>query len=182
VFVFFYILIFVLIVLIAIAAYATLQPSEMFISRELIVNAPPEKIFEYINNSKKANEWMPWKESDPGLVMNYSGPEAGVNSKSYWDSKGRMGTGEALVVESILNQTVKTQLTYIRPMTMSQLAEVSLHPTNAGTIVRWSVTGKNSFIGRFFCLFMNMDKMVGDQFLSGLNNLKKIIESDKTNA
>ena len=59
---------------------------------------------------------------------------------------------------------------------MSQLAEITLSPTTDGTMVRWSVTGKNTFIGRLFCLFMNMDKMVGDQFEKGLAKLKNIVE------
>jgi len=100
--------------------YATTLPAEMHISRELEMKAKPERIFPYINNSKKANEWMPWQDSDPGVKMSFSGPEEGVGSKSSWDSKGKMGTGEALVVESIKNQVVKTQLSYTKPFQMSQ--------------------------------------------------------------
>jgi len=59
---------------------------------------------------------------------------------------------------------------------MSQVAEISLTPSNDGTVVRWSVKGKNSFVGRLFCLFMNMEKMVGGQFEKGLMKLKSKVE------
>lgn len=156
--------------------YVAFQPSEFTISRELTIKASPEALFPYINSSKKSYEWMPWKEADPNAQMNYSGPEEGVGAKTTWDSKGQMGTGEALVVESTPNQSVKTQLTYTRPMNMSQMAEVSLTPAAEGTVVRWSVSGNNTFLGRLMCVFMNMDKMVGGQFEKGLANLRAQVE------
>ncbi len=148
----------------------------MLISRELIIKAPADKIFPYINNSMKANQWMPWQETDPDVKMVFSGPEEGVGSKSSWNSEGQMGTGEALVVDSIPNQSVKTQLTYTRPMNMSQMAEVALIPQPDGTLVRWSVSGKSNFVCRLFGVFMNMEKMVGDQFDKGLQKLKTLTE------
>ncbi len=153
-----------------------LQSPEMFISRELLIRASPEVLFPYINNSKKTNEWMPWSESDPQAKMIYSGPDEGLGSISNWDSTGKMGTGRAEVVASEPNRSVQTQLTYTKPMEMSQLAEVSLTPAEQGTLVRWSVSGKNTFMGRLFCVFVNMDKMVGAEFEKGLKNLKTLAE------
>lgn len=161
---------------VGLSVYAWSRPSEMFISREVVLSATPEEIFPYINNSVKSNEWMPWQESDPGVKMSYSGPAEGVGSKSSWDSSGQMGTGEALVVTSVPNQVVKTQLTYTKPMHMSQLAEVSLTPVDGGTRVRWSVTGQNNFLCRLMGVFMDMDKLVGGQFEKGLSNLKAKVE------
>ena len=162
--------------IIGLLVYVAMQPSEMNISRELFIKATPHALFPYINNSKKSNEWMPWAESDPLVQMVYSGPEEGLGATSSWDSPGKMGTGKAVVVESVSNILVKTKLTYTKPMVMSQLAEITLSPTTDGTVVRWSVTGKNTFIGRLFCLFMNMDKMVGGQFEKGLRKLKNRVE------
>ncbi len=157
--------------------YVAMLPTQMLISRELVVSAPPEVIFPYINNSKKANDWMPWKDSDPDVEMNYTGPDEGVGSKSSWDSKGQMGTGEALVVESVANQVVKTQLTYTRPFQMKQLAEISLVPVDGGTKVKWSVSGHNNYFFRLIGVFVSCDKMIGAEFEKGLLKLKSIVES-----
>ena len=159
-------------------AYVAVQPTEMLITRELFIKANPEILFPWINNSKRSNEWMPWKIIDPVLEMNYAGPDEGVGSISKWDSNGQMGTGEAIIVESIPNKLVKTQLTYTKPMQMSQIAEVSLNPPKGGTIIRWSVTGKNKYIGKLFGVLMNMDKIVGGQFETGLSKLKSLVEKN----
>jgi uncharacterized protein YndB with AHSA1/START domain len=168
------------IVIAGLLIYAAAKPSGMFISRELLVKASPQVIFPFLNNSRKANEWMPWAEIDPKVTMSYAGPEEGVGSVSSWESTGQMGVGKAEVVESVANQRVKTRLTYTKPMAMSQLAEFSLNPTPEGTVVRWSVSGNTPFVGRLFCIFMSMDKMVGGQFDKGLTELKDKVESPIT--
>lgn len=158
--------------------YVALKSSHYEITREITINASPAVLFPFINNSKKANTWMPWQEVDPGVVMSFQGPEEGVGSTSSWSSDGQMGTGKAEVIESIPDSLVKTKLSYEKPMAMSQMAEISLTAAPPGTRVRWSVTGENTFIGRLFCFFMNMDKLVGGQFEKGLIKLKQLAEGE----
>lgn len=63
---------------------------------------------------------------------------------------------------------------------MSQLAEISLIPTEGGrTLVRWSVSGKNNFISKIFGVLMNVEKMVGTEFDKGLLKLKTSVETQK---
>ena len=160
--------------------YAGLKNPQMQISREISIKATPEKLFSYINNSQKMNDWMPWKDSDPEVIITYAGPAEGVGSKSIWDSKGKMGTGTAEIVQSISNQEVKTKLEYTKPMNMSQLAQVKLTLGNDGeTIVRWSVNCHNNFFFRLVGIFWSADKMVGDEFAKGLIKLKKLAEQEK---
>lgn len=157
--------------------YVAIQPSNCTIAREIIISAKAETLFPHINNSKKMNDWMPWQDSDPGVKIEYSGPEEGVGSKSSWNSTGKMGVGNAVVIESTPNQSVKTQLTYTKPMEMSQIATVTLTPDAEGTKVKWSVDGHNSFMFKLMGIIMNVDKMVGDEFEKGLRKLKATAES-----
>lgn len=173
------IIIAVIVVLGGFLGYVAMQPADMRIERELVIQAPPEKIFPYINNPTKGNEWMPWSEIDSEVKVTYSGPEEGVQAASSWESPGKMGVGQSVIIESTPNQIVKTQLTYTKPMEMSQVSEISLTPGDAGTVVLWSVTGKNSFMGRLMCVFMDMDKEVGTQFEKGLNKLKMLVEGSQ---
>lgn len=122
-----------------------------------------------------ANDWMPWKDSDPGVIMTYSGPDEGVGSMSSWVSEGQMGTGEALVVESVPNQVVRTKLTYTAPFEMTQLAEISLVKKEGGTRVKWSVSGERGFFFRLVGLFFDCDKMIGGEFEKGLSKLSDVV-------
>lgn len=165
-------------ILAVILIYAGVKKPAMEVAREITIKATPEKLFPYINNSQKSNEWMPWVESDPGVKMNYSGPTEGLGAMSSWDSPGKMGTGTAEVVVSIPNKLVQTKLTYTKPMNMSQMAVITLTGSPSGeTLVRWSVNGHNSYFFRLIGIFCNMDKMIGGEFEKGLLKLKKIAEA-----
>lgn len=160
------------------AVYVAFQPAHYSVSREKLIKASPEVIFPHINNSQKMNDWMPWKDQDPNLQMSYSGPAEGVGSVSSWSGE-KMGDGQSEVVESIPNQKVTSKLTYTRPMDMKQMAIVTLTPSAEGTNVKWEIEGENSFLGRFMCLFANMDKMVGGEFEKGLAKLQATVETPK---
>lgn len=170
----------ILLLLLAIVAgflgYIGLQPPTYLVYREVTINAPPEIIFPLINNAKLMNTWNPWMEIDPDVKITFSGPEEGVGAKTSWTGGKNLGTGSATVSEVVPNISVKTKLEYVEPHTMTQVAEISLKPSGSQTLVRWSVSGENVFIGRIFCFFMNMDKMIGDTFEKGLGKLKNITE------
>ena len=119
---------------------------------------------------------MPWQDSDPHVKMQYSGPEEGLGATSSWESTGKMGVGNAVVIESIHNTSVKTQLTYTKPMQMSQIAEMTLTPVEHGTKVKWSVNGHNGFVFCLIGILMNVEKMVGGEFEKGLLKLKREVE------
>jgi len=159
--------------------YVATRSPDYIISREITINAPADKIFPYLNNSKLAEQWGPWREIDPQARMTYSGPDAGVGSRASWDGGKQLGTGSATIVESVPNQRVGIKLEYVKPMNMIQDAEYSIKPSGSQSVVTWKVQGRNTFPGRIMCLFVNMDKMAGGMFEKGLLNLKTLLE--KTN-
>ncbi|MGE0614778.1 MAG: SRPBCC family protein [Bacteriovoracia bacterium] len=163
-------------VLVLFLGYVALQPADYVISREMTMQAPVDKVFPYLNNSKLAGAWSPWQEEDPQASMTYTGPDAGVGSRTSWDGGEKLGTGSATIVESIPNQKVAIKLDYQKPFQMTQDAEYLVKTSGGETTVTWLVRGKNSFMGRIMCVFMDMDKMVGGMFEKGLTKLKGIVE------
>jgi uncharacterized protein YndB with AHSA1/START domain len=157
--------------------FIAVQPAHMMVSREIVIAAAPDFIFPHLNNARLAYEWMPWQEMDPSVQISYLGADEGVGAISEWQGKGQMGVGRSEVIESVPNEVIKTQLSYTKPMAMTQLSEITLKSTEMGTLVKWQVTGENSFLGRLMCFFIDMDKEVGGQFEKGLNNLKTKVES-----
>lgn len=158
--------------------YVALQPSDYVISREVEIRASPEEIFPFINDQRELDRWMPWAKLDPQIQMNFSGPESGVGSKASWTSSGDMGVGSSTIVESIPNEKTRFALEFQKPFEMTQTAEISIQPSDDASIVRWSAEGKNNFIGRLMCVFMNMDEVVGKNFEKGLSELKQLAEAN----
>lgn len=170
-------------VLIAIAAVlilffvaVLLMPADYTIERSVTINATPEQVFPHLVSTRKADDWGPWREEDPKAQMSYSGPEEGVGSKSSWTGGEKLGTGSATIVNVVPNERVDVKLEYQAPMNMTQDAYYILKSEDGKTHMTWGVKGKNNFMGRAMCIFMNMDKMVGSFFEKGLNKLKSIVE------
>jgi hypothetical protein len=46
-----------------------------------------------------------------------------------------------------------------------------LKPDGAGTHVTWSMEGKQNYMSKVMCMFMNMDKMIGGEYEKGLAKL-----------
>lgn len=156
--------------------YVGLQSGDYKITRQILINAPAAKIYPFIASTKLTNEWMPWKDMDAQVKISYSGTESGVGSISIWESPGQMGVGSAEVTDAVENQKIITKITYTKPMEFHQMSEFLLTPQEQGTMMTWTVTGKNNFLSRIVCSFMNMDKYVGGMFEQGLKKLKPMVE------
>lgn len=159
---------------------AAVKSPDYMVTRSIVINAPAEKIFPYLNNQKLAEKWGSWMEIDPDSKMSYSGPDEGVGSVGSWTGGKQMGTGSATIVNVIPNQKVEIRLEYTEPMNMIQDTDYLITPEGAGSKVTWTVRGKNNFVGRLMCMFADMEKMVGGMFEKGLSNLKTLVESPST--
>jgi len=156
------------------------QSPHYTIARSVVIQAPAENVFPYLNTRKIANSWNPFLKEDPTATITLTGPETGVGSKTAWEGNNRMGAGSAEVIESVPNDHILIQLEMKRPMACRQVASYWLEPAGAGTKVTWKVEGQNTFISRVICgTFLNMDKLVGGAFLRGLTELKGMVEEGR---
>lgn len=157
-------------------AYVAMQPSYSEISREVAINASPEKVFGYINNRTVANSWNPFLQKDKSARITFEGPEVGVGSATIWEGGKELGVGKATVTEVIPNEKLSVKLEYKEPFAMTQEATYLLRREGEQTIVTWKVGGEASFLAKLMCTFIDMEKMVGDVFTDGLNQLKSQVE------
>jgi len=154
-----------------------LRPPEFRVARSITINAPPEVIFPHVNELKLWEAWNPWGKLDPNMKLTYAGPPAGVGASYAWAGNNDVGEGRAAITESRTNELVQFKMEWLKPMSGVSTVEFTFKPQGNQTEVTWSMTGKNNFIARAFCLFMNMDKMIGGQFEKGLADMKTIAET-----
>jgi len=83
------------------------------------------------------------------------------------------------ILESRPGDLVRIKLEFLKPFAATDTAEFAFAPEGDGTTVTWSMTGKNNFVSKAFCLFMDMDKMVGGDFEKGLAAMKAVAEAAK---
>ena len=154
-----------------------MQPSEYHVTRSISISAVPAVVFAQVDELKKWEAWSPWLKMDPAMKLTYSGPAAGVGASSGWAGNSEVGEGRMTITESRPRELVRFHLEFVKPMAGTSAAEFTFKPEGNQTVVTWSMTGKNGFIAKAICLFMNMDKMVGGQFDQGLASMKTVAES-----
>ena len=98
-----------------------LMPSQVNVSRDVVINAPPEKIFPHVANLKAFNKWSPWADLDPDMKVEFSGSEDGLGQVMSWDS-AEMGKGTMEVVESAANEKHQVRYVPLLPEPFGELA------------------------------------------------------------
>jgi uncharacterized protein YndB with AHSA1/START domain len=149
-------------------------PDKAHITRNALINAPPDKIFALISDLRRAKDWSPWFRLDPAMVVTYEG-EPGVGQKMRWSSQvPEVGTGSQETSIYIPNTQVASKLD-LGDLGQA-VATVNLVPEGTGTRVSWEFDATlRNIIERWFGLLF--DQMIGPDFEKGLANLKAYIEA-----
>lgn len=160
----------------AVVLFLALQkPDEFRVTRSIHLNASPAIVFEQVNDLEKGQAWSPWVAMEPQAKYEFSGPKSGEGAALHWEGK-KVGKGAMTIVESRPNESVRSRLDFYKPMEGTNTAEFTLTPEEEGTRLTWTMYGPNKFMGKVMSVFMNCEKMVGDQFDQGLSSLKKIVD------
>ena len=171
------ILIGIAVIIIVFLVVVALQPADFRVTRSVTIAAPAELVFAQVNELKKWEAWSPWAKIDPAMKQTYQGPSAGAGAIYRWTGNNQVGEGSMTITESRPNELIQFKLEFLKPMAGTSTAEFTFKPAGSQTAVTWTMTGKNNFIAKAMCLFMNMDKMVGGQFEKGLAQMKAIAEA-----
>src|SRR5262245_26702220 len=99
----------------AVMIYAATKPDHFRIERSIVIQAPPEKIFPYINDYKKWTAWSPYEKKDPAMTRTYSEPSAGKGATYSWEGNHDIGSGRMEMLESIPTSKVLIDLQFIKP-------------------------------------------------------------------
>lgn len=156
-------------------AYAATKPDVFRVERKVSVKAPPDKIHALINDFSHWGAWSPYEKKDPAMKRTFSGPNSGTGAAYAWDGDSNIGAGRMEILESAPERIV-IKLDFARPFEAHNMAEFTMEPKGDTTNVTWAMYGPNLYIGKVMQIFLNMDKMVGDDFEAGLGDLKKSAE------
>ena len=154
-----------------------MQPSEFRIARTATISARAPAVFAQVNDFHSWEEWSPWAKLDPAAKTTFEGPSAGAGAIFRWAGNKEVGEGSMTITESRPSDLIRIKLEFLKPFAATNSADFTFKPDGDQTAVTWSMAGRNNFISKAFCLFMNMDKMVGGKFEEGLAAMKSIVEA-----
>lgn len=169
-----------LVLIAAVIGIGMVLPDHAHVERSIVIEAPPEKVFEVLNGFDRFNAWSPWAELNPDAEYTREGPATGVGARQSWRSDDpNVGAGSQEIIESTPNGLIRMKLVF-EGFGSDNLASYTLTPEGEGTRVVWAYDSnfKGNLLNRYFGLML--DGMLGPDYERGLTKLKALIESPET--
>lgn len=163
-------------ILAAILALAAGKPDTFRVERSTTINAPPARIFAVLNDFREWPAWSPWEKKDPAMKRTLTGPTSGKGAAYAWEGNKDVGSGSMKIVDAAPPTRLTIKLDFIKPFEGHNVVDFTLQPEGSATRVNWAMHGPAPFMSKVMQVFMNMDRMIGDDFEAGLANLKSLAE------
>lgn len=142
----------------------------------LLIDAPPERIFENIVDLRQWRNWTVWnRDMDPTLEWTFAGPEQAKGSEMTWQGD-ELGRGRLVVTEVEPNRMLTYDLFFDRA-TRPNHGTLVLEPFEGKTRVSWLDEGDvgSNPIGRL--VVAAIEKTVARDFQLSLEKLKVRVEA-----
>jgi effector-binding domain-containing protein len=167
-----------LLVIIAIAMILMLvMPTSQQIERYITVNAPAEKVYEYLSKFENFNKWSAWNRHDSSLVNTITGTDGTLGAVNSWKGDPALsGQGQMKISSLEINQEIEHEIKFLAPREMNAKSEFDLQETNGQTKVTWKFELRTPRPWNIFNLMSSLDRKMGKDFEDGLRNMKADIE------
>ncbi|KRE89375.1 polyketide cyclase [Frateuria sp. Soil773] len=170
------VLLLVAVIVLALLGYAAARPDTFRVERTIHIEAAPETVFAQIDDFRRWSAWSPYEKRDPAMKRAFDGPASGLGAVYGWSGNNKVGEGRMEIVRSAPASRIEIRLDFVRPFEAHNTAEFTLAPQAGGTEVRWAMHGPSPYLSKLMGIFIDMDKMIGKDFETGLAGLKAVAE------
>ncbi|MCH7415374.1 SRPBCC family protein [Belliella sp. R4-6] len=169
----------ILFLIIAIPLIAALfTKKDVHVSREITIEQPKKVVFDYMKYLKNQHNYSKWDSIDPNMERNYSGTDGEVGFIYSWKSDDpQVGIGEQEILAIDDANRIEYALRFTEPFKGESLVYLEFEALSSNkTKVIWGFDETYDYPKNILLWFFDLDKMIGDDFGIGLNNLKEIME------
>ncbi|MBN2348633.1 MAG: SRPBCC family protein [Bacteroidales bacterium] len=148
------------------------------VEREITINKPLQEVFNYVKYLKNQDLYSRWATMDPDMKKTYSGTDGTVGFVSAWESNNReVGKGEQEIVKITEGERIDFELRFMEPFQSTEPAFMTTERIAENqTLVTWGFSGHMKYPMNLMLLFMDFEKLIGNDLETGLNNLKILLE------
>jgi hypothetical protein len=167
----------IIVLLLVVAAFLK---KEHYVKRDIVVNAPRQKVFDYIKLLKNQDEFNKNAMTAPDRERTFKGTDGTVGYVYAWKGNKDAGEGEKEITDIVEGKKIETEIRFVKPMraTATIIMEVeSLRVPdgdNEQTKVSWSNAGKLPY--PLNIMVPMLEKHVTRDMDSSLTLLKNILE------
>lgn len=110
----------ILLVLVGIIALlliiALFMKKEHYVNREIIINAPRQKVFDFLRLLKNQEQFNKWARTDKDRKEETKGTDGTVGYIYSWSGNKSAGQGEKEIMKIVEGERIETEIRFIKPM------------------------------------------------------------------
>ena len=172
------IVIIIAIILVIMLILGFVAPKEYKVSREILIDAPSNIVFNHISSLRRMYAWHPMAEKDSVAIFEFKGMEGTVGSQMEWRGNSMIGTGIREIRNIEVQTRVATVMRYSAPWESRIDDEFILLEEDGQCLVRWSLIGTHPFPFNIRMLFLDLGEKADPEISFGLEKLKSLSESE----
>ena len=149
---------------------------EHYVKREIIINAPLQKVFGYAKLLKNQDEWNKNAKGDPDKNQEFKGTDGTVGFIISFSGNKNVGEGQKEIMNIIEGKRIETEMRFVKPMAFTASLIMDTESlSDSQTKVKLSHAGTLEYPKNIMILMF--EKMFAKQMDISLTNLKNILEN-----
>ena len=154
---------------------ALFMKREHYVKREIIINAPRQKVFDYLKLLENQDKFNKHAMAGPDRKREYKGTDGTVGFIYAWKGDKKAGEGEKEIKHIIEGKRIETEIRFVKPMSATACIIMETESlSDDQTKVSWSNAGTLKY--PINIMIPMMEKMLPKDMDISLSTLKNILE------
>ena len=156
---------------------ALFMKKEHYVKREIIINAPQQKVFDYVKLLKNQDKFNRHAMAGADREREYKGTDGTVGFIYAWKGNKSAGVGEKEIKSIIEGKRIEAEIRFVKPMAATAYIIMETESlSDDQTKVSWSNAGTLKY--PINIMIPMMEKMLPKEMDSSLSTLKNILENN----
>jgi hypothetical protein len=148
------------------------------LQRSITINRSRADVYDYISHIRNQDAYNKWVMADPHSRKTFRGTDGTVGFVYAWDSDVKqVGQGEQEIKNLVADQRVHLEVRFIKPFEGRADSIITLQGISPDqTTVTWAFQSGMKYPMNIMLLFINFEKILGNDLEITLQNLKTVQE------
>jgi hypothetical protein len=107
---------------------ALLMKKEHYVKRETVINAPVQKVFDFLRMLQNQEKFNKWAKTDPNRIWEYKGTDGTVGYIISWKGNKSAGEGAKEIMKIVEGRRIETEIRFIKPMKVTASVIMETEP------------------------------------------------------
>ena len=148
---------------------------EHYVKREIIINAPLQKVFNYAKLLKNQDEWNKNAKGDPDKKQEFKGTDGTVGFIIVFSGNKNVGEGQKEIMNIIEGKRIETEMRFVKPLTFTASLIMDTESLSDNQ-TKVNLSHKGTMKYPLSIMIPIFEKMFAKQMDISSSNLKNLLE------